>query len=77
MHGIPYSNVVDSIIYAIVCSRLDIAQVVSMMSRYMGNPRKQHWDAVKWLLRYLKSIIDVYLKFRLDNARLIGYCDSD
>jgi hypothetical protein len=77
MRGIPDINIVGSITYAMVCSRPDIAQAVSMVSRYMENPGKQHWDAVKWLLRYLKGTSDVCLKFGIDNNGLIGYCDSD
>jgi hypothetical protein len=60
-----------------VCSRPDIAQAVSMVSRYMENPGKQHWDVVKGLLRYLKGTSDVCLKFGIDDTGLIGYCDSD
>ena len=63
--------------YAMVCSQPDIAQAVSMVSRYMANPGKQHWDAIKWHLRYLKGTSDVCLKFGIDDTRIIGYCDSD
>ena len=42
MQGVPYTNVVVSIMYAMVCTQANIAQVVSMMSRYMGNSGKQH-----------------------------------
>ncbi|KAL6285710.1 hypothetical protein ACE6H2_010100 [Prunus campanulata] len=35
--------------YAMVCTRLDLAQAVSVVSRYMANPGKQHWNAVKWI----------------------------
>ena len=63
--------------YAMVCSQPDIAQAVSMVSRYMANPGKQHWDAIKWHLRYLKGTSDVCLKFGIDDIGLIGNCDSD
>ena len=45
--------------------------------KYMENPGKQYWDAVKWLLRYLKGTSDECLKFGIDDTRLIGYCNSD
>ena len=41
MRGIPHKNVVGSIMYTMVCRRPDIAQAVSMVSRYMANPGKQ------------------------------------
>lgn len=42
MSHVPYSNVVGSIMYAMVCTLPDIAQAVSVLSRYMANPGKTH-----------------------------------
>ncbi|RVW78850.1 Retrovirus-related Pol polyprotein from transposon TNT 1-94 [Vitis vinifera] len=33
----------------------DIAHAVGVVSRFMSRPGKQHWEAVKWILRYLKG----------------------
>lgn len=55
MRSVPYSSVVGSIMYAMVCSRLDLTHNVCVVSRFMGNPGKEHWNAVKWVLRYLKG----------------------
>ena len=52
---VPYASAVGSLMYAIVCTRPDIALAVGVFSRYMANPRKEHWEAVKWLLRYLRG----------------------
>ena len=43
----------------------------------MENPGKQYWDAVKWLLRYLKGTSDVCLEFGIDDTGLIGFPDSN
>ncbi|KAM1650564.1 hypothetical protein ACFXTN_003253 [Malus domestica] len=60
MEKVPYANVVGCLMYAMVCTRSDIAQAVSVVvSRYMANPGKQHWDAVKWILCYLKGSWDL------------------
>ena len=40
MSVIPYSLAIGSLMYAMVCIRLDISHVV-------GNPGKAHWEAVK------------------------------
>ena len=51
-----------------------------MISRYMHDPEKGHWEAVKWVLRYIKGIIDVGLVFEKDSTgkhACIGYVDSD
>jgi hypothetical protein len=48
MSHVPYSSVVGSIIYTMVCTRPNISQAVSVVSRYMANLGKLHWRAVKW-----------------------------
>lgn len=45
--------------YAMICTRLDISQVDSVVNRYMINPGTTHWQVVKWILRYLRDIADV------------------
>nr|GEX28369.1 retrovirus-related Pol polyprotein from transposon TNT 1-94 [Tanacetum cinerariifolium] len=39
----------------------DIAYVVSIVSRYLANSSKNHWEAVKWNLKDLKGTADVAL----------------
>jgi hypothetical protein len=47
MSKVPYVSVIESLMYTMVCTRPDIANVVGAVSRYMGNPWKQHWEVVK------------------------------
>ena len=42
MNKIPYANIMGSIMYAMVCTRPDLSYVVSLLSRFMGNPSKVH-----------------------------------
>ena len=42
MAYILYASVVGSLMYIIVCTRPDISQAVSMVSRCMHNPGKNH-----------------------------------
>jgi hypothetical protein len=63
--------------YAIVCTRPDIAHAVGFVSRYMNNPGKEHWEAVKWILRYLRGTTTHALYFGGSNTILQGYLDSD
>ncbi|XP_070015929.1 secreted RxLR effector protein 161-like [Nicotiana sylvestris] len=78
MSRVPYANIVGSLMYVMVCTRPDISQVVGVISRYMHNPGKEHWQAVKWILRYIHNIVDVGLVFEQeDNQSVVGYCDSD
>jgi len=55
---------VGSIIYAIMCTRPDLSQAVSMVSRYMHDPGRGHWESVKWILWYIKDTVDVRLALR-------------
>ena len=47
MSKVPYASAVGCLMYAMVCTRPDLAHVVSVVSKYMTNLGKQHWDAVK------------------------------
>ena len=42
MSKVPYSSVVGSLMYAMVCSHLDLSYAMSLVSRYMSNPSKEH-----------------------------------
>ena len=63
--------------YAMVCTRLDIAHVVGVVSRYMNDPGKEHWMALKWILRYLRGTIAHALCFGGLSIVLQGYVDSN
>ncbi|XP_040873685.1 secreted RxLR effector protein 161-like [Glycine max] len=59
MSHIPYASVVGSLMYAMVCTRPDLAQAVSVVSRYMGNPGMEHRQVEKRIFRYLKGVVDI------------------
>jgi hypothetical protein len=59
-------------------TRPDISFAVSMVSRYMHDPRKDHMDVVFHILMYLKSASGKSLIFRNNgHMNIVGYCDSD
>lgn len=60
-----------------LCTRPDLAHAISVVSRYMANPGKEHWQAVKWILRYLKVTALACLEFGGSSVGLVGYVDSD
>lgn len=47
MSHVPYASVVSSLMYAMVCTRPDIAHAVAVLSRFMSKPGKEHWTIVK------------------------------
>ena len=63
--------------YAMVCTRPDIAHSVGVVSRFLSNPGKEHWDAVKWILRYLRGTSKMCLCFGDGKPVLTGYTDAD
>ncbi|CAM8959013.1 unnamed protein product [Rhodiola kirilowii] len=80
MKNVPYSNAVGCLIYAMVCTRPDIAHGVSLVCRHMANPGRSHWQVVKWLLRYIKGTLDRGLLFggdQLTSEIVEGFVDSD
>ena len=77
MSKIPYSNVVKSLMYAMMCTHLDICYVVGLASRFQYNPGIKYWMAVKRILRYLKGTADYVLCYQGKDLRLIGYMDAD
>jgi len=64
----PYASAVGSLMHAMVCTRSNLSQAVSMISRYMHDLGKGHWEAVKWVLRYIKGTIDVGVVFERDST---------
>ena len=76
MPYIPYASAVGSLMYAMVCTRPEISHAMSVVSRYMANPGKTHWQAMKWILRYLRGSDNSCLEFGRTES-LVGYVDSD
>ena len=75
-----YRSLIGCLLYVAVWSRPDIAYAVSELSRFVSEPFKVHWQAAKYLLRYLGGTRDVCLSYSSGSKRdnvLWGYCDSD
>jgi hypothetical protein len=47
MSKVPYYLAVGSLMYTMVCTIVDIANVVGVFRRYMSNPGVEHWNAIK------------------------------
>ncbi|KAL0345395.1 UNVERIFIED_CONTAM: Retrovirus-related Pol polyprotein from transposon TNT 1-94 [Sesamum radiatum] len=79
MEKVPYSNAIDSVMYLMACTRPDIAYAVSCLSRYMSNAGPPHWEALKWLLRYLSGSANTGIKFSRSSkgVNLARYVDSN
>ena len=41
--------------FAMICTRLDIAQAIGVVSQFMANSRREYWNIVKKIFRYIKG----------------------
>lgn len=62
-----------------ICTRPDLCHSISVLSIYMSNPGKLHWEALKWLLKYIKCTEYEGLVYNGDQkgVELVGYMNYD
>ena len=72
MRGIPYASIVESLVYAMMCTKPDIYFVLGMVSRYQSEPVEEHWIAVKQILKYLRRTRDYILVYQDESLEPIG-----
>ncbi|KAL5560213.1 hypothetical protein UlMin_036424 [Ulmus minor] len=78
MKIVPYSSIVGSLMYAQVCTRLDIALAVGVLGRYLSDPSTSHLQAAKKVLRYLQGTKDHMLTYRwTNNLDIVGFYDAN
>jgi hypothetical protein len=79
----PYRELIGSLMHLMVCTRPDIANAVSTLSRFLQNPGEYHWDSAVRVLQYLHKTRSIGIKYTrtLDSPTILGnlrgYCDSD
>jgi len=64
MYHVPYASAVSSLIYAMVCTRPYITHAMGVLSRFMSKLGKEHWIAVKWVIRYFCGTSDYGLCYQ-------------
>ena len=77
MSCIPHANAVASLMYLMVCTRQGISHVIGVVSRYIENPRNEHWATMKWVLRYLRGTSNYCITFDGSSDEFCGYVDLD
>ncbi|GJT05927.1 retrotransposon protein, putative, ty1-copia subclass [Tanacetum coccineum] len=55
MQRVPYASAIGSIMYAVRCTRPDVAFVQNLCSLFQQNLIEIHWTAVKAILKYLRN----------------------
>ncbi|GJZ73660.1 hypothetical protein Tco_0637806 [Tanacetum coccineum] len=74
---IEYSRVIGYLMYAMTCTRSDIAFDVGKLSMYTSNPSTQHYQAIQRVLKYLKKTIANKLTYTGYPLVLEGYTDAN
>src|ERR1700722_3720025 len=64
MSRVPYASVVSSLMYVMLCTRLDITHAVGVLSKFMSKLGKEHWTEVKRVFRYLHGTSDYGLCYQ-------------
>ncbi len=68
-----YQQVMGSLMYAMFCTRPDLAYPISVVSQHMANPSLEHWITVKCIFRYLQGTLEFKLRFGgLPHQDLVG-----
>ncbi|GJT63110.1 putative RNA-directed DNA polymerase [Tanacetum coccineum] len=79
MQNVPYASAVGSIMYAVRCTRPDVAFAQNITSRFQQNPGEAHWTAVKNILKYLRNTKDTFLVYGGNpeaELQVKCYCDA-
>jgi len=77
MHDVPYCEAIGALNWATLAMRPDIAFAVATVACFTANPGPAHWDAVKWIFRYLSGTRELWLTYSKASSPLEGYADAD
>lgn len=73
----PYRELIGSLMYVTVCTRLDIAHAVGRLSQFNDRHGSMHWTAAKRVLRYLKGTSNLSLVYKKIGRSNLGYVDAN
>ena len=74
MARVPYSSAISSLMYVMMCTRLDINFPVGLVSRFQSNLGLSHQ---KPLNKYYAISKELQIVYRGTNLNLVGYSDAD
>lgn len=78
MKNVPYREFIGSLQYAANVTRPDITFIVNVLSRYLNDSDKEHWNAAKQVLRYLQGTVSNGIVYDdRKSSSVCGYSDND
>ena len=72
-----YASIIGSLCYATNCTRPDIAYAIGVLSRFTSEPSKDHWLAIKRVMRYLIGTKSLGLFYKEYLAVIKAFSDAD
>ena len=72
-----YKSLIGTLIYLIICCRPDLAYAISVLSKYIDKPTREHLQAAKHVLRYLRGTPNLTLVYKRGNNELVSYSNAD
>ena len=75
MSRISYASVMGSIMYAMTCTRSDVACSLGVVSRYQSDSGENHWKVVKITLKYLRNTKDQWFIYGDIDLKFMEYTD--
>jgi len=77
MKGIPYQQLIGSLMYVALATRPDILFAVTKLSQFSSNPGSTHWLQAKRILRYLAATKDINLVYDCGTNEIEIFSDAD
>ena len=72
-----YRSMIGSLLY-LTANRPDISYSIGVCARYQANPKESHMNALKRIIKYVKTIAEFGVWYSKDtNDILAGYFDAD
>nr|GFC26525.1 hypothetical protein [Tanacetum cinerariifolium] len=78
MQRVPYASAIGSIMYAVRCTRPNVAFAQNLCSCFQQNPSEIHWTDVKTILKYSRNTKDMVLVYGAkpkDELKVSCYAD--
>jgi hypothetical protein len=80
MKSVPYREALGKLLYLSIATRPDISYAVGVLCRFSENPGREHWSALKRVIRYLKGTKDFKLTYGPEQATddpFVTHSDAD
>lgn len=73
-----YQQLIGSLLFLAMCTRLDIVYATILMSQFVSNPSQDHIKKALHIIQYVGSTLDYCIKYNgKDKYGLICYADAD